>query len=63
LIAINYSKVKIEFADLLNVDENNVSRVRTVEMDGVNIEEGANNVINIKFNIDDLNKPFPFIAK
>ena len=63
LIAINYSKVKIEFADLLNVDENNVSRVRTVEMDGVNIKEGENNVINIKFNIDDLNKPFPFIAK
>ncbi|HCX45247.1 hypothetical protein CMI37_29100 [Candidatus Pacearchaeota archaeon] len=63
LIAIDYSKVKIEFADLLNVDENNVSRVRTIEMDGVSVKEGENNVINIKFNIDDLNKPFPFIAK
>jgi len=63
LIAINYTKVKIEFADLLNVDENNVSRIRTVEMDGVSIKEGENNVISITFNIDDLNKPFPFIAK
>ena len=63
LAAVEYDRIKIEFADLVPIDqkgEQTVSRTRTVELVGpVIIKEGVNHQVNIWFDISDSSEPKP----
>lgn len=63
LAALDYTQVRIEFADLLTVSQRDgkVARERVVDMSGVVIKEGEDNIINIWFNLDDINQPIPSV--
>lgn len=61
LAAVVYDKMRVEFADLVSIDqkgEQTVARTKTVELEGaIGVEPGISQEINIWFNISDPNEP------
>jgi len=64
LLALDYDKVRIEFVDLFAVNQRNgqnVTRSRVVDMPGISIKGGEQNMVEIFFNIEDPYLPVPVL--
>lgn len=65
LAALDYDKAQIFFSDVFSVSAQsgqNVSRDRTADLAGVVVKEGEENIINIRFSLDDPYRPLPRLA-
>ncbi len=61
MAALNYDQVRIVFSDIFVVGGQRVGRDRTVDVAGVVVKEGVENIINVRFSMDDPFRPLPFI--